>query len=540
MGSRRPPLVPGEHLTFVGMRLEPSDEALKRIDRTKLSASVMQAMAPKSCHARYAADQVLPREDDPFAANTIGTDSHAVLEDLMALPATERTQERAKELLIASGQKAWPDQEDGSYHPLRARWQREVWQKVEGLWQIEDPTEVDVFATELKADDIKIAGIPFIGYIDRTDRLPNGNLRVLDYKSGKGKGVDGPASLRKLARFGDQHGDQVRLYDMAVQEMYGEKVDSGALYYIGEGKAREITLDKANAARVRTEFVQSYDELKGSVAAGVFETKPGPLCGWCPLVNICPAAALDGRTAKIDAPTTEELGIPVVNTQPVATHQGLDTDPAFPEDPMADYDPAGDFVEPDALPDFEPFDPLAEDETEPEPTPKARRAAGRARQSEPADIAAARPERLFGEEKPWEATAGDRLNGNSYAVTGTFGLVDLAYEALVAHRGQVRPSQIKALTQTFAKVVADAQLELAGTRNPIDGINTRLRGALRTSLVDSPAPLGATSGEWESWMVKTTRRVIAIGRIVHETLTEDTPAAPYLALAHDEVDDLAA
>src|SRR5690606_845249 len=127
MGTRQQ-LVAGEHLKFVGDHLEASDEALKQIDRSKMSPSTVFAM--QGCHARFAAEKILPRDEDPFGVAQIGTAAHAVLEDLMVLPPEERTERNAMTILLSNADKEFPPDEDGQEHPDQGRWKTAVWDKV--------------------------------------------------------------------------------------------------------------------------------------------------------------------------------------------------------------------------------------------------------------------------------------------------------------------------------------------------------------------------------------------------------------------------
>lgn len=560
MGTR-PQLVPGEHLRFVGDHLEASDEALKQIDRRKMSPSTVFAM--QGCHARFAAEKILPRDDDPFAISQIGTAAHEVLEDLMVLPPEERTEPNAMSILIANAEKQFPPGDDGQEHPDQGPWRKAVWEKVKGLWRIENPAEVDVVATEWRIDNVSIDGIPFIGYIDRTDRNDDGTLRVLDYKAGKGKGLD-REGLRKLQRWGDDHGDQIRFYKLALEKLSGETVGAGAVYYIGEGQKRDIGLNQADLDRVRRMYGESWRELKADVAAGAFPTKAGPLCSWCPLVELCPSAALGGYRAKVDVPTAEELGIPV-ESRPVALSH-MQGDPYFDvpleDDDMADFDPTFDPFEAFAAdPDPDP-DPEPEPEDD-QPAPRRRPAREKAKarrkpapepepeyddevedvEPEPEPARPARPAPLFGEDKSWYATVDGVPNGNAYGTAGAFGLTELAISQLAANKntvGRMNKRVIAALARTFALIVADAQEHLSGSRDPHHGMATRMRGALRTTLEVMPAPLGQPYEVWQEWREKTTRRCIVFGQVAYQLLTDlDSDDEPYLALASDS-DEIAA
>src|SRR5699024_6983562 len=186
--------------------------ALAKVDRPALSASTMQGL--ESCPARFAAEKLLPREDDPYAANVLGTAAHEVFEDLFALPPQERTTDRAILLVSEHAEARWPQE---SQKADRLKWGAEVMNRVLGLFSIEDPAEVDVLAREEAFNGIEVGGVPFIGFIDRVRRAPGSQteVEINDYKAGR------HVTAAHAQRFGDHHGDQIRLYVAAYEARYG-------------------------------------------------------------------------------------------------------------------------------------------------------------------------------------------------------------------------------------------------------------------------------------------------------------------------------
>jgi putative RecB family exonuclease len=214
---------------------------------------------------------------------------------------------------------------------------------------------------EWPLDAVEVAGVPFTGFIDRADIARDGErfgCRNLDFKSGKYKGV---------APFGDDHGDQLRLYAAAVQVADGRLPIAADLLYIGARRARSASLARREMAATLDGFARAWVDLKRHVAAQAFPATPTPLCGWCPLVNGCPAAARDGRAARVEGlPNAAELGIPVLRPlESVAFGSasfGPDGEPVvIPAADVTGYDPA-DTGEPPADPDLagpEPAEPVA-------------------------------------------------------------------------------------------------------------------------------------------------------------------------------------
>lgn len=283
-----------------------SAEVLGRYNTQYLSASTAKAM--DSCPARWAAEKAMPSSENPFGPAELGTSAHTVMEDLFDLanvPAKDRTPEKAMTILLAHSKVAWPGKDEAAF-AQRALWISAVHDAYKGLFAIEDPTQVSVYQREMRLDGVEVFGVPFKGFIDRVDHTPEG-LRVVDYKTGK--------VPQNITRFGDHEGDQIRLYVEGVRAKEGVAPATGALYYTRHSKSRTVPLGKPKMNEVAKKFQTSWKVLNASAERAAFATKTSALCGWCVLVNSCPAAQADGKVARVDgAPSKVELGIPVLRT----------------------------------------------------------------------------------------------------------------------------------------------------------------------------------------------------------------------------------
>lgn len=141
-------------------------------------------------------------------------------------------------------------------------------------------------------------GIPVRGFIDYMDR----SGVVLDWKTGKVPPADSTS-----------HGDQLRLYRAALQDMGGDADRLGDVYVEHD---RIVWADVSPEAMERTgvEMNRLWDGLQADCERGAFDYRPGFLCGWCPLARACPAASLNRWNRKgLDgalAPDDPRLGVP--------------------------------------------------------------------------------------------------------------------------------------------------------------------------------------------------------------------------------------
>lgn len=120
---------------------------------------------PRKWHAKY----VLKVADEAGPAAEVGTMTHEVLEELCVNPPGGRTPEAAK----AISDRLWAD--------MQLNQRRSAWGHVVRALQNLEVTHGDVVSVEERLR-VDLAGVPFLGLLDRVDALPSGAVRVLDYK----------------------------------------------------------------------------------------------------------------------------------------------------------------------------------------------------------------------------------------------------------------------------------------------------------------------------------------------------------------------
>ena len=236
--------------------------------------------------------------DPPSADALAGSFAHRVLELLLQREPSERTIEEAR----AIARTEWPETEAmGDYQALghdeeqsrQFRWK--AWTAIEGLWHLEDPTKVEVRATEQDVE-AELAGVPFRGIVDRIDEEGDGMI-VTDYKSGKA-----PSHRFRRSRL-----DQVLLYAAAVEASTGEMPVRARLLYLGQ---RTIGMDvnRKEIETVTQKLAGTWAEIHTACADDEFEPRTGPLCGWCPYVSMCPQGTAEvAKRAKNKADREAEL-----------------------------------------------------------------------------------------------------------------------------------------------------------------------------------------------------------------------------------------
>ncbi len=141
----------------------------------------------------------------------------------------------------------------------------------------------------------EVDGVPVTGRVDRVDKLPDGRLRILDYKTGK-----------KLATGRLEVDPQLTMYQYACETLLGQEIGELVFYHLPTLK--EHTTTRRGPALV--------DELKGrivttaeSITKEKFDPKPvDSVCRWCDYKPICPI--FKDQYAGMPAPAAKADGEP--------------------------------------------------------------------------------------------------------------------------------------------------------------------------------------------------------------------------------------
>lgn len=115
------------------------------------------------------------------------------------------------------------------------------------------------------------------GTIDRVDRLPDGTLEIIDYKTGTVKDslpVDGKT--------------QLSLYQLVLEDLFGVKVSKLTYYYIEGPKRLSFTVKPEFLNKVRQEAINKMV----AIGEGKFPPTPGIACSFCDFNKICPYRAI--------------------------------------------------------------------------------------------------------------------------------------------------------------------------------------------------------------------------------------------------------
>jgi DNA helicase-2/ATP-dependent DNA helicase PcrA len=121
------------------------------------------------------------------------------------------------------------------------------------------------FSFKIGADVIK-------GTMDRVDRLADGSLEIIDYKTGKSK--------TKL-EFKDKR--QLILYKIFLEEFLGEKVSQLSYYYLESGEKFSFNATEKEIEKLKSGVLEEIAAIKSRN----FAPKPSPMCEFCDFRTIC-------------------------------------------------------------------------------------------------------------------------------------------------------------------------------------------------------------------------------------------------------------
>src|SRR5665811_1531881 len=164
----------------------------------------------------------------PSAAAARGTLVHVVLERLFDLPSSERTIEAAAAMVepqwqaLLEGRPELAELVEETDLEAVASWFGEAVSLIERWFTLEDPTRLEPAERELYVET-DLDGLTLRGYVDRLDLSAAGEMRVVDYKTGKAP----------LEQFEAKAWFQMKFYGLVLWRLHGRVPRMLQLVYLG-------------------------------------------------------------------------------------------------------------------------------------------------------------------------------------------------------------------------------------------------------------------------------------------------------------------
>ncbi len=212
-----------------------------------------------------------------------GTVVHQVLEDLFDLPAQARTLEQAQTMLPEAWQKVQQDEPElaGSLFPEPADvqdWLNSALPLLATYFTLEDPSRLEPAERELHVEVTLDDGLVLRGLVDRLDKTSSGDMRIVDYKTGKAPG----AGYEQKALF------QLRFYALVIWKSTGVMPRLLQLLYLGSGHVIRYEPDEVDLESTERKIRALWSAINAAHESGDWRPNRSRLCDWCDFQRFCP------------------------------------------------------------------------------------------------------------------------------------------------------------------------------------------------------------------------------------------------------------
>lgn len=253
--------------------------------RTSPSLSPSRASDFMNCPLlfRFRTIDRLPEPADPNLVR--GTGVHLVLEKMFDRPASERTYDNA----VAMIPDVWDELQqkrpeaaalfDVMDGPEVSAWLTSYEPLLAGYFAVEDPTSlIGQTRRELEVTHLLDGQIPLRGFVDRIDIAPTGEVRIVDYKTGK---TPGP-------RFEDKALFQMKFYALVLWRSTGTMPAMLQLLYLKDQGVLRYQPSESDLLHTESKIRAIWAAIEDARASGVWKPVKSALCRWCAHQSLCP------------------------------------------------------------------------------------------------------------------------------------------------------------------------------------------------------------------------------------------------------------
>ncbi len=223
-------------------------------------------------------------DEAPSPAAVRGTVVHSVLERLFDVPAPRRTLGAAVTMLRPTWDEVLArepelasmfDDEDAAD---LAAWLGECESLLEKYFELEDPTRLEPAERELYVEHVLDSKLLLRGYVDRVDVNSAGQIRVVDYKTGRSPGE----LFEAKALF------QMKFYALVLWRTRGVMPALLQLVYLGNGEILRYVPDEADLLATQRKVEALWRAIDSATRSGDWRPRRSRLCDWCDHQDLCP------------------------------------------------------------------------------------------------------------------------------------------------------------------------------------------------------------------------------------------------------------
>jgi putative RecB family exonuclease len=205
---------------------------------------------------------------------------HSVLEDLFEEKIEDRTIVTDLNLLPKAWEEHLLSQPELAQLVLDEKeWMDRAGSLLSSYFTLENPQSFDSTFRELHLEQNMSEEIYLHGYVDRVDIAPTGEVRIVDYKTGKSP----KPGWEEKALF------QLRVYALLYWQNHGVLPRLLKLIYLGDQKIVESSPTEVQLKSTEKILLNIGEEILSAIETKHFPTKKSRLCDWCFFKTICPA-----------------------------------------------------------------------------------------------------------------------------------------------------------------------------------------------------------------------------------------------------------
>jgi DNA helicase-2/ATP-dependent DNA helicase PcrA len=240
-----------------------------RPEPLQLSASAMDAY--ERCPMKYMFQYVWNIRGGPHAQMTFGNVMHATIREFVG-----EVRKRGRvplEEVLAIYDREWssagfPDEyQEGEYRKAGR-------EQLEAFYRSFVAAPPDVLHQEKTFELALEHNVVVTGRMDQVNRLSDGEIEIVDYKTGR------PRDAKKAAE-----DLQLSIYALAAREVLEQMPERLVFYNLVNNERVETTRDAKSLAATKEKIAEVADQIR----AGAFSANPGYACGYCEYKPLCPA-----------------------------------------------------------------------------------------------------------------------------------------------------------------------------------------------------------------------------------------------------------
>lgn len=249
-------------------------------DVTHIRLSPSRVSEFNNCPRLYKYRVIEQLPEPPSIDAERGTLIHTILEDLFDLSPEKRTHEVAVSMAPQRWQSQVAEKPELAALVLNEKeWLDRVASLLKNYFTLEKPETFEASHREMHLEQDLNEQVYLHGYVDRIDVAPTGQVRIVDYKSGKSP----KPGWEEKALF------QLRVYALLYWRLHGVIPALLVLHYLGDARSVKSSPSEIELLSTEKKLLQIADEIVDAIERDDFPPKASKLCDWCFFKPICPA-----------------------------------------------------------------------------------------------------------------------------------------------------------------------------------------------------------------------------------------------------------